>query len=807
MKASFANSANTQKGSARSRRKGRDSRTLNFLEASPLIAISLFVLFGIVLVTICFWKLPIAGPHTFALQKPPQRIISTISFTYESEIRTAAARDERRSRVLPVYTVDMSPYERFVLFWMDLQSKLTELNTLHSETPDENTVAAAEEQEFRVIAEELTQRYHYHLSPTDIEIFYRETDPELRVRLTNALLPILQSLFQRGIQDTREWEDENNTEQGITPIHLNRSQEVRRNEETNTIKKAEGTLYIEISDIVRVFKRSASLSDALNRIFKESIVPNIRFDAEQTRRKQKEAEERVAPFMDTIRRGDIIVDTGTGSTLSDLEMERLQAYRKQLKNRQEDLGSLNPRFREQIILTLTILVATFFFFRTTKSDILRSNRKVASTILVLLIQLGLIRLILQLIDSSAAQHPYAPHVLPYLLPFAFAPIMIVVLLGVGPALFVSIFLSAFIALMFNGSLLIFILSLLASTVGIYFSRSIRKRSKLVKAGFFSGVAAAICALLLGLSMETAWEIIMVQILTSLTIGFLTGTLLAGVLPIIENLFRYTTDITLLELTDYNHPLLRELQLRAPGSYHHSLMLANLTENAAAAIGANPLLARVCSYYHDVGKMVKPEYFIENQVDGINPHLEKNPSMSALVIKAHVKEGVALARQHKLPQVIIDVIQQHHGTSLIQYFYSRAKDQERKKTRDPFGIIDVSEISESTYRYDGPRPRFKESAIIFLGDALEAASRTLRKASIQNIDELIDKLFDERIRDGQLDEAPLTFADISKIKKSFSFTLVNALHARIEYPSEKREENNAKEKPSTEPTSEKSVVES
>ncbi len=804
MKVSSANGTGTKKGSARSKGKGRDSRTLNFLEASPLIAISLIVLFGIVLVAICFWGLPIAGPHTFALQKTPQRIISTISFTYESEIRTTAARNERRSRVLPVYTVDMAPYEQFVSFWTDLQNKLNELNTLNRGDSEDQIPATISEQDFRMIAEEITQQYHYHLSPADIEILYRETDQELRIRLTNALLPILQSLFQRGIQDPNEWEDENNNERGITPIHLNRSQDVLRNEETNTLKKAEGTLYIEISDIVRTIKRSPSLSDALNRMFKESITPNIRFDAEQTRRKQKEAEERVPPLMDNIRRGDIIVDTGTGTTLSDLEMERLLAYRNQLKDRQEDMGLLNPRFREQIILTLVILAATLFFFRTTRNDILRSNRKVASSILVLLLQLGLVRLILQMVDSTAAQHPYASHVLPYLLPFALAPIMTVVLLGIGPALFVSIFLSTFIALMFNGSLLIFILSLFASTVGIYFARSIRKRSKLVKAGFFSGIAAATCALTLGLSMETPLPIISLQVLTSLSVGFITGTLLAGILPVIENLFRYTTDITLLELTDYNHPLLRELQLRAPGSYHHSLMLANLTENAAAAIGANPLLARVCSYYHDVGKMVKPEYFIENQVDGINPHLEKNPSMSALVIKAHVKEGVALARQHRLPQVIIDVIQQHHGTSLIQYFYSRAKDQERQKTRDPFGVIDVSEISESTYRYDGPRPRFKESAIIFLGDALEAASRTLRKASIQNIDELIDKLFDERIRDGQLDEAPLTFADISKIKKSFSFTLVNALHARIEYPSEKKEENNDREKSSAEAGSEKAL---
>jgi putative nucleotidyltransferase with HDIG domain len=235
-----------------------------------------------------------------------------------------------------------------------------------------------------------------------------------------------------------------------------------------------------------------------------------------------------------------------------------------------------------------------------------------------------------------------------------------------------------------------------------------------------------------------------------------------------------------------------MQMEAPGTYHHSLMVANLSENAAAAIGASPLLCRVCCLFHDIGKLVKPEYFTENQRDGINPHDEKNPSMSALVIKAHVKEGVEMARKNKLPRVIVDVIRQHHGTTLIQYFFYQAKEKAKEvqnATQAPFPdktngkkkAKDELKVEESTYRYDGPKPEFKESAIIFFADSVEAASRTLKKVTQPNVEELIDRIFKGKIEDGQLDNCPLTFHELDLIRKSFIYTVLNMLHARVEYP--------------------------
>jgi hypothetical protein len=257
-------------------------------------------------------------------------------------------------------------------------------------------------------------------------------------------------------------------------------------------------------------------------------------------------------------------------------------------------------------------------------------------------------------------------------------------------------------------------------------------------------------------------------------------------------------------------MLRLMQMEAPGTYHHSLVVAQLSENAANAIGANPLIARVCALFHDIGKTKKPEYFTENQRDRLNPHDENNPSLSALIIKAHVKDGVDLAVKHKLPRMVLDVIQQHHGTTLIRYFFQRALNEKRQaahsQTATPIPRSnDAREIApssapglepvkpcESTYRYDGPRPQFKESAIIHLADAVEAASRSLRKVTPQHLGELIDQVFHDRIEDGQLEEAPVTFEDLSKIKSSFTFTLLNMLHSRVGYaPAEEQQPKDAK----------------
>lgn len=385
----------------------------------------------------------------------------------------------------------------------------------------------------------------------------------------------------------------------------------------------------------------------------------------------------------------------------------------------------------------------------------------------------------------------------YFAPVALAPMLLTLLLGKGHGLWSALYGSLWGALIVDQWVAphFVTLSLISGITGAYATRRLRKRTQLMRAGMYAGLAAVVTCMLLGRTEQVWLEIMsgekwrglgMEAGLLMLT-GIVTSIAVGGLLPLLESVFRITTTISWLESADLNHPLLRRLTLEAPGTYHHSLMVANLSEAAAERIGADPTLCRVCAYFHDIGKLVKPEYCIENITGDENPHDDLTPQMSALVVMAHVKDGVDIAIKHKLNRQIIDVIQQHHGTSLVYYFYRRALDQQaelKKKVEEgKASSEDVPEVDENRFRYPGPRPSFKESAIISLADAVESASRSLQKPTPQKIEALVDEIVRNRIRDNQLDECDLTVRELSMVKESFCKTLRTALHRRIPYDKE------------------------
>jgi putative nucleotidyltransferase with HDIG domain len=376
-------------------------------------------------------------------------------------------------------------------------------------------------------------------------------------------------------------------------------------------------------------------------------------------------------------------------------------------------------------------------------------------------------------DSSLASS------LPYVAPTALAPLIVAILIDAGSGIFMALLISIFTGVIYGNRLDLLVLTFLASMVAIFFCRDARRRSRVVYAGGAGGLTIAAFAALVGIANQTPTDTLLREMSAGLVTGLLTGIAVVGLLPVLESFFKHTTDITLLELTDYNHPLLRRMQLEAPGTLHHSLVVAQLSENACNAIGANPLLARVCALFHDIGKTINPGYFTENQRDRANPHDQQDPVVSARIVKQHVADGVDLANKHRLPRAVVDVIRQHHGTTLVRYFYQRAV----TASRPPFADAEPPPVPEAEYRYEGPRPQFKESAVISLADAVEAASRSLRSTTPEQLDQIISRIFKDRIADGQLDEAPLTFEDIAKTKNSFTFTLLNMLHSRVAYESD------------------------
>jgi putative nucleotidyltransferase with HDIG domain len=316
----------------------------------------------------------------------------------------------------------------------------------------------------------------------------------------------------------------------------------------------------------------------------------------------------------------------------------------------------------------------------------------------------------------------------------------------------------------------------------------KKRSVLLRGGFYTGIANTITAIILLLFQG---ELLTAKTISTTVFSLSTAISITAVvsvlLPVFEHIFHITTDISLLELLDLNQPLMKNLLIAAPGTYHHSVIVGNLVESAAEAVGVNPLLARVSAYYHDIGKLKMPEYFVENQSGRASKHEKLTPHLSSMAIVSHVKEGVELARQAKLPQLIIEIIQQHHGNSLISYFYQKAREQfeglktDIKSPRDQSRLESVYEPFEDDYRYSGPKPQTRVAALVMMADAVEASSRVLSDPTPARIAALVDKIINHIFLEGQLDECELTLKDISEIKKYFSYILTGILHKRIDYP--------------------------
>jgi cyclic-di-AMP phosphodiesterase PgpH len=380
------------------------------------------------------------------------------------------------------------------------------------------------------------------------------------------------------------------------------------------------------------------------------------------------------------------------------------------------------------------------------------------------------------------------------LPHAFAPLVLAVMLGRRMGVFGAIhstLLGAMVTMPVTPTVNPFTFLAGSALVGflvILVSHGVRRRHRLFTAGLYVGASAAVFSFLLfqAAGGDASVSVGMVAGAPFVS-GLLTGMVVGGLLPVLEALFGVTTDVTWLELADLNHPLMRRLSIEAPGTYHHSLVVANLAEAAAETIGAGATMCRVCAYFHDIGKLTKPEYFIENMDPAENPHKDLTARMSALVLIAHVKDGVDLAIKHKLNARIIDVIEQHHGTSLVWYFYRQALDHKAEVLRlveqDKAKEDDVPQVSEEVFRYAGPRPGFKESAIISLADAVESASRTMEKPNASRIETMVDDIVKARMSDGQLDECDLTIADLAKVKASFAKTLLGMMHNRIKYTKE------------------------
>jgi len=501
------------------------------------------------------------------------------------------------------------------------------------------------------------------------------------------------------------------------------------------------------------------------------INPSLFLDVEATEKKRNDSIAAVRDVKSIIRKDQIIIRKG--EIVNFEHIEKMKA-----------LGLQNPILHIQNIIGLFLINSLFIiliglYIYTFHRNIFNDNNK--------LILLSIIYIFMIFVAKISGE------ISGYLIPMAFASMLIAITIDSRLALWMTFIISYNIGFIFLGEINYMIVALAGGLISVFSIRKATQRSSLTRAGLLIAITNIFSIFSLGLIQKSSSQVMLHNSMWGIVNGFASVILTIGILPFLESFFDITSSFKLMELSNPNQPLLKQLLVEAPGTYHHSVVVGNLAETAAEEIGANALLTRVGAYYHDIGKLKRPYFFSENQEAYKNTHDDMEPSLSALVIASHVKDGVDMAKKYRLPKAIVDIINQHHGTGLISYFFHRALQSNGSKN---------TSVTEENYRYSGPKPQTKEAGIILLADSLEAEARTLNNPTSSRIKNLTQNVVNRNLENGQLDECNLTLKDLNSIKDVFSRILTGMFHNRVEYPDEELINKLKKERAQGESTNKK-----
>ena len=515
--------------------------------------------------------------------------------------------------------------------------------------------------------------------------------------------------------------------------------------------------------LVEKLNLADKLKYVLEELVKGQINPNCFYDEEKTQELIDETRKSVAKVV--IKQNQIIVKEGVPVTQNQLDIL-------------SDLGMLDDGKNTSIYLYVYIVLAMFVgiimflqynYIDRNYSEIFKNTKKITLISVINLMTLVFARTI--------------GLVSPFLIPFACAPILLTLLINYKISIVISILNVIVISIATGFGAQVMMLGVISSILGATLLKKMQQRNELLYSTLYLSIVGVIITVSTGILISSNLREVLIKSGITFIGGVLSGIFALGILPFLEGTFNEVTTLKLLELSNPNHPLLKKLLMEAPGTYHHSMLVANLAEMASEEVGANSVIVRIGSYYHDVGKTERPYFFGENQMGGENPHNHMTPNLSAKIIISHVKDGIELARKHNLPKVIQDIIGEHHGTTLVKYFYYTMKNNSENPEA----------VKEEDYRYPGPIPNSKEAGIIMLADSVEAAVRSIKEPSEDKIKEMINNIISDKLSCGQLNDCNLTIKDIEKIKKCFLTALNGIYHHRIEYPKEKikslNEENN------------------
>ena len=667
------------------------------------------------------------------------------------EAATATARAEARAAVLPVF--DFEPRIR-----VELEAEIADVFDICRLWLADETATTADLVEATILVVE----------PAMINVL---AESGCSLDFERALTEVIGEVYRDGIVDDRR-ELERRGDRGLVIRDLAGGPE-RRATLDEMADAVDGRSGLANDVQARLLAREAVARRWVNPMLSflaENMLPTIVLNRAETASRIADADQQVAPRSRTLRRGQVLVRRGdrvspeVAQTLGVIDQQRQEVTE---YSRVLGVG----------LLVLLVVAAWWPIQQVFASAVGEVRQRLSMVYILLMVFTALNRLVIFLAEavSRNVQGQTLSNLDSYLwgLPFAAGPAMVLLLMGLSPALIFAVGGAIMAGILLDGQFTMAIFALVSGIAGVLASRHFTERSALSYVGLTVGLANAVAFLILELyrGLPEQPETTLFAAGCALAGGILAVAVVTSMLPLLENLLGVTTNQRLLELSNQNLPLLKRLSLEAPGTYQHSLAVSNLVEAGADAVGANALLLRVCAYYHDIGKLVKPQYFVENQRGG-NPHDELSPSMSSLVIQSHVKEGIEMAHEAKLPMPIRQGIATHHGTKLIRYFFHKAED---------LAEAQKSQASESDYRYPGPKPHSKELGILLLADAVEAAARTIEQPNPTRLQSMIKRIFDDALEDGQLDDSELTFSELDKVASAFLWVLTNMYHHRIDYP--------------------------
>lgn len=743
--------------------KNRVGQFLAFLEERLFFKITFLVLcYCLILSYVIF--LPIQYPVQFRIGEMVNHdLISPYSFEMTDEVTTEDKRIKAENAVMTVFDYDAQVFQSAVLnIYKSFKNARQLMRDEKKLSPQ--TVARIKTQfqnDFSFVITDLTlewlvdQKFHHRVESALIRVLEKWYDQKIAESPDRVIPPGHSQVLARVMQKTGSAGKE-------LPIHRGEILDLQNLESFQLVDRKTSEIFNEI-DRNQIVILAHSM-----------LLPNLTFNKSETSTRRQASREAILPVTIAIKKNQVLVPQG----------QVIQPFHKavlrQIESMQTDRRKSLMSIALALVLALSIWVLYSYVERFTVNKV-----KVAfkDLVVMMLITMGMVFLTkFYLFVADVAFVSRFGHILTHtvflaLAPVAAAPMIIGLLITYGEIVWLyTIFFAFCLGVMedFNFAfMLATFIGGIAAARGVY---SCKTRNDIYRAGIRTGI---INALILGFllfinkinqneSLLEVWLVIPAGFLGGIFSSFIT----LMIIPFLESVFNYTTDVKLLELSNLNHPLLKQMIVKAPGTYHHSMMVGNMVEAAAEEIGANPLLAKVMSYYHDIGKMEYANYFIENQKPGQNPHDDISPYMSRTLLIAHVKDGAELGIKYKLGQPILDAILQHHGTTVISYFYNKALDQRQN---------DSQEVSEDEFRYPGPKPQFKESALCMLADSIEAAARTLDEPTPHRLQSIVKTVIQRKYNDGQLDECNLSLKDLTRVENAFVRILLGVYHQRIAYP--------------------------